>query len=126
MRVKHVLIVDDDPDIRRIAQLSLERVGRLQVSEAASGAAALALLETRSPDVVLLDLMMPDLDGATTLLRIQETLGPAAPPVIFLTARTQRADQDRLLALGAVGVIPKPFDPLSLPEQLQDLLRSRG
>jgi CheY-like chemotaxis protein len=118
-----VLLVDDDDDIRTIATISLERVGGWTVVSAASGAAALELAAQEGPfDAVLLDVMMPDLDGPSTLERLRE--GPLAPdvPVVFLTAKLQPADRERLASLGVAGVLAKPFDPMSLPQDLGALL----
>ena len=118
-----LLLVDDEDAIRTIAQLSLERVGGWTVIPAASGQSALEAARNEGPfDAVLLDVMMPDLDGPTTLKRLRA--GPLDPhtPVVFLTAKVAAADRDRLRALGAAGTIPKPFDPMTLPEELRRIL----
>ena len=112
-----LLLVDDDDDIRAIARMSLTRVGGWEVAPAASADEAEAAARQAPPDVVLLDVMMPDVDGPATLERLRPVLGQDVP-VIFLMAKAQAADVDRLKALGAVGVIAKPFDPLSLPGEL--------
>lgn len=114
-----VLLVDDDADIRAIARLSLERIGGWEVVEADGGEAALAAVRRGGPvDAVLLDVMMPGLDGPATLARLREEGLPAAVPVVFLTAKSQRVERERLLSLGAAGAIAKPFDPATLPREL--------
>lgn len=117
---RRVLLVDDEADIRTVARLSLERIGGWDVVEADGGEAALAALSREGPfDAVLLDVMMPGLDGPATLARLRDGRLPATVPVIFLTAKSQRAERERLLALGAAATIAKPFDPLALPAELE-------
>jgi CheY-like chemotaxis protein len=118
-----LLLVDDDDDIRTIATISLERVGGWTVVAASSGARALELAsEQEAFDAVLLDVMMPDMDGPATLENLRN--GPLGPdvPIVFLTAKLQPADQDRLNRLGAAGVLAKPFDPMGLPRELERVL----
>ncbi len=111
-----LLLVDDDEDIRTIARMSLERIGGWEVVAAASADEAEAAARAAAPDAVLLDVMMPDVDGPATLERLRPLIGAA--PVVFLTAKTQPADLERLTSLGAAGVLAKPFDPMSLPAEL--------
>jgi two-component system OmpR family response regulator len=120
-----LLLVEDEEDIRAIACMSLERVGGWTVVPVASGQAALEAAESDGPfDVVLLDVMMPGMDGPATLEGLR-TCGLAAEvPVVFLTGKVQTADRRRLHSLGAAGVIAKPFDPLTLPDELERLLES--
>jgi two-component system OmpR family response regulator len=118
-----VLIIDDEPDIRRIVRLGLTRVGKMDVVEAASGAEGLIKAKEERPDAVLLDVMMPGLDGPSTLARLREDPATAGIPVVFLTAKAIAAELDRLKALGASGVLTKPFDPMSLA---RDLLTALG
>jgi CheY-like chemotaxis protein len=117
----HALLVDDEDDIRRVARMSLERVGGWAVTEAHSADAALAAAREQRFDAVLLDVMMPDVDGPSALALLRPVLGPDVP-VVFLTAKVQPADVERLRELGAVGVIAKPFDPIGLPGELARLL----
>jgi two-component system, OmpR family, response regulator len=118
-----LLLVDDAPDIRAIACMSLERVGGWTVVAVASGQEALeAVRDDGRFDAVLLDVMMPGMDGPSTLTGLRAGGLPLDVPVVFLTAKTQSADRERLGSLGAAGVIAKPFDPLTLPEQLRLLL----
>jgi CheY-like chemotaxis protein len=118
-----LLLVDDAEDIRLIAALSLERVGNWTVVPAASGKAALKALEQEGPfDAVLLDVMMPSMDGPATLRQLRAHGLPIAVPVVFLTAKVQSSERQRLMSLGATGVIPKPFDPLKLSDELTRLI----
>lgn len=119
-----VLYVDDEPDIREVATMSLELDPTIEVRPVESGSAAISLLLASgyNPDVILLDVMMPVLDGPGTLAQIRNLTGHSATPVIFITARAQAHEQDRLIQLGAMGVITKPFDPMSLATELRALL----
>jgi two-component system, OmpR family, response regulator len=122
--MKRVLLVDDDATIREIAQLSLERVGDWRVTAAPSGPAAVEIACGReSFDAVLLDVMMPGLDGPQTLERLRgsDAVG-ATTPIVFLTAKLQPADRERLREAGAAGVIAKPFDPMGLAAELDAIL----
>jgi CheY-like chemotaxis protein len=118
-----LLLVEDDEDIRAIAHMSLERIGGWSVVDAACGEDALRLLAAGEVFAALvMDVMMPGLDGPATLRRLQDDGLLRGTPVVFLTAKTQRAERERLNALGAAGVLAKPFDPLTLPQQLDDLI----
>lgn len=118
-----VLHVDDEPDIREVATFSLELDPDIALTTVGSGAAALDLLQGGlKPDVILLDVMMPQLDGPGTLAQLRALPGLGATPVIFMTARVQASERDRYLDLGAIGVITKPFDPMTLASQVRDLL----
>jgi len=117
-----VLIVDDEEDIRRIGRLALARVGGMEVVEASDGAEGLRRAAEDHPDVVLLDLMMPGMDGAATLQKLRADPATAAIPVVFLTAKAQPAEIAKLKEMGAVGVLTKPFDPMTLSDRLKALL----
>ena len=119
-----VLYVDDEPDIREIAGLALQLDPGMSVRLAASGAEALGMIDADGwrPDVILLDVMMPEMDGPSVLKALRERPNVAAIPVVFITARTQSQDRQRLLQLGAVAVIGKPFDPMSLAKELRSVL----
>jgi CheY-like chemotaxis protein len=117
-----VLYVDDEEDIREVAAMSLELDPELRVETCASGEQALSAAAAAPPDVILLDVMMPRMDGPATLARLQADSRTREVPVIFITARTQAADVRRLLGLGAIGHIAKPFDPLALAGQVRSLL----
>lgn len=119
---RRVLVVDDDEDVRRLAVLSLSRIGGHDVVSADSGKACLAAMAETIPDVVVLDVNMPDMDGPATLWAIREGAATHAVPVVFLTAGVVESDMDRLRSLPVMGVLHKPFDPMQLPAQLADLL----
>ena len=117
--IRKVLLVDDEPDIRKIGTLALERVGGLEVTQAGSGTEALELAPSVAPDVTLLDVMMPDLDGPATFAKLRELPALADTPIVFLTAKVQKNEVERYLALGAKGVIKKPFDPMTLADEVR-------
>ncbi|EHH10667.1 response regulator [Mesorhizobium amorphae] len=117
-----ILYVDDEDDIREIAQMSLELEPEFEVRSCSSGMQALADAAEWQPDLILLDVMMPDMDGPETLKRLAESGPTASMPVVFITARTQTHEVERYLAMGAVGVIAKPFDPLALAGEVKNLL----
>ena len=118
-----VLHVDDEPDIREVAALSLQLDPEIELVSAGSGKEALARLDDGlRPDVVLLDVMMPELDGPATLARLRGIPGLEETPVVFMTARAQSQEQHRYLALGARAVILKPFDPMTLARDVRDAL----
>jgi CheY-like chemotaxis protein len=115
---KRVLVVDDEPHIREVAAASLEMVGGYEVVTADSGARAIEIAGRDRPDLILLDVMMPGMDGTAAFERLREDAATAAIPVVFLTAKVQAADQRRFKELGATGVIAKPFDPLALSQEV--------
>ncbi len=117
-----VLLVDDEEDIRTIAELSLGAVGGFEVRLAGSGAEALSATEAWTPDVIVLDVMMPGLDGPSTLARLRAQATTATTPVVFMTAKVQASEVERWRALGVVGVLPKPFDPMTLAGELRRIL----
>lgn len=121
MPLSHILHVEDDPDIRAIAKLALVTVGGLEVTQCASGAEFLAAAEGCIPDLVLLDVMMPELDGPETLRQLRTLPGMSEVPAVFMTAKAQPEEISEYQALGAIGVIPKPFDPLTLADQVRRL-----
>lgn len=116
-----VLYVDDEPDIREIAEMSLGLDPGFEVRTAGSGAEALELVKTWVPGIILLDVMMPQMDGPTLLARLRETEALATVPVIFVTARAQRSEIQNFSTLDAAGVIAKPFDPMTLAQQVRDI-----
>ena len=122
MGLKKILLVDDEADIRLIAEISLSNLGGWQVIQAASGPEAIALAAREKPDLVLLDVMMPGMDGPATLEKLREAEDGHSTPVIFMTAKVQKAEIDRLLGLGVRGLIPKPFDPMTLPDEIRRIL----
>lgn len=119
---KRILVIDDEDDIREVAQVSLELVGGYDVVAASSGHAGLATAAAEQPDAILLDVMMPDLDGPSTFQRLQASAETRHIPVILLTAKVQAADRRRFADLGVQGVLAKPFDPMTLAGQVADVL----
>jgi CheY-like chemotaxis protein len=117
---RRVLLVDDEDDIRAVAQLSLESVGGWEVVTAGSGADALRQAQGASFDAILLDVMMPGLDGPTTLERLRAA--GVDTPVVFLTAKVQPGDRRELETAGAAGILAKPFDPMRLADDLDRVL----
>ena len=117
-----ILIIDDEDDIRRIARLSLAGVGGMEVAEAGSGADGIRKAAAEKPDAVLLDMMMPVMDGPATLAALRGDPRTASIPVVFLTAKALSREVEGLKALGARGVLTKPFDPMRLPSDLLALL----
>jgi CheY-like chemotaxis protein len=117
-----ILYVDDEADIRDVAALSLELDPELEVRASGSGAEALVEAAQWVPDLILLDVMMPSMDGPTTLAHLRAAPETAAIPIVFITARTQAQEVERFLSLGAVGVIAKPFDPMALAGIVREYL----
>jgi CheY-like chemotaxis protein len=121
MSPKHILVIDDEDDIREVAVLSLETGGDFTVSTANGGRKGIDRACAERPDLILLDVMMPELDGPATLALLRQNELTRDIPVVFLTAKVQSADKRRLSALGALGLLPKPFDPLTLGDELAAL-----
>ena len=119
MEIRTVLLVDDEDDIRTVGSLSLEQVGQWKVLLASSGEEALEKAAHAKPDLILLDVMMPGMDGPETLAKLRSAEASAGIPVIFMTAKVQRHEVARYNELGAAGVIAKPFDPMTLPDEIR-------
>jgi CheY-like chemotaxis protein len=117
-----ILVVDDEDHIREVAEVSLEAIGGHEVITAASGIEAIEKAATQRPDAILLDVMMPELDGPATLARLRSEPATRSIPVVFLTAKVREGDVERLRALDVAGVLAKPFDPMTLSEQLSRIL----
>jgi CheY-like chemotaxis protein len=119
---KTILIVDDETDIREVGQLALEVSSDWRVLAASSGAEGIDQAKAARPDAILLDVMMPGMDGPTTLANLRDDPATCDIPVIFLTAKVRSSDHDYLTSLGAVAVLAKPFDPISLAGQVAEAL----
>jgi CheY-like chemotaxis protein len=116
------LVIDDEEDVRYVAQLSLGRVGGMTVLEASSGEEGVARARTERPDFVLLDMMMPGMDGAATFRALRADADTATIPVVFLTAKAMASEVQRLKDLGARGVVLKPFNPMTLADEIRTIL----
>ena len=112
----------DDASIRKIAAVTLERVGKWQVQTADGGISGLAIAAEFKPDVILLDVMMPGMDGPTTYKLLKEDPAVTNTPVIFMTAKVQGQELESYSELGVQGVISKPFNPLTLPAEIEALV----
>jgi CheY-like chemotaxis protein len=121
MSLARILYAEDEPDIQAVAKLALEMVGGFQVLICASGIEALEKVKDFAPDLILLDVMMPGMDGPTTLQRLRADPATAAIPVIFLTAKVQPAEVAQYQTLGALDVIAKPFDPMNLANRVREI-----
>ncbi len=122
---RSILIIDDEEDVKEIAQMGLEMAADWNVITASSGKEGLRLAQTRQPEVILLDLMMPEWDGKETLKHLKTDSQTATIPVILMTAKTQSAIASELTELDLAGVITKPFRPLELPEQIERILSQK-
>jgi len=119
---RKIMIIDDEDDIREVAALSLESVAGWEVIRASSGAQGIARAAEQHPDAILLDVMMPGMDGPTTFQELRKNPATARIPVLLLTAKVQGNDQRRFADLGVEAVLFKPFDPLKLSTQIANAL----
>jgi len=119
--LEKVLYVEDDEDIQRIVRMSLERVGKMAVEIVSNSTEAIARMKVYQPDLVMLDWMMPEMDGPTLFRKMHEDPAVAGLPVIFITAKASTRELEELIRLGAKGTISKPFSPKDLPDQLRAL-----
>src|SRR5580693_5867331 len=120
--MRRILIIDDEDDIREVAALSLESIAGWKVTTANSGAAGIQAAIAAQPDAILMDVMMPSMDGPTTFKEMQATPSIAHIPVVLLTAKVQGVDQRRFADLGVAGVLMKPFDPITLADEMSAAL----
>lgn len=121
--MRRILIIDDEDDIREVASLSLEATAGWQVMTASSGAQGIEIAKVHQPDAILMDVMMPGVDGPTTFRQMQQTPEISHIPVLLLTAKVQGVDKRRFADLGVAAVLFKPFDPLTLAEQIAGALK---
>ncbi|TVQ09086.1 MAG: response regulator [Leptolyngbya sp. DLM2.Bin27] len=119
---RRILLIDDEVDIHRITQVGLMMEAGWELLTAQSGEEGIDMAASEHPDAILLDVMMPERDGVATLKLLQESSQTQTIPVIFMTAKAQAADRRQLYALGAQGVITKPFDPMTLASQISGFL----
>ncbi len=121
MPLERIMYAEDEPDIQAVARLALEMLGGFQVRVCGNGQEALAAVRDFAPDLILLDVMMPGMDGPSTLERLRADPATAGIPVIFLTAKVQPAEVVHYQSLGALNVIAKPFDPMTLAAQVRQI-----
>lgn len=119
--LEKIFYAEDDEDIQRIVRMSLERIGKMTVMVESDPLKAIEGIKAFQPDLVMLDWMMPGMDGPTLLKAMREQPETAGFPVVFITAKATVKDHEELAALGAAGIISKPFSPKDLPEQLRGI-----
>lgn len=124
MSIKQILVIDDEDDLRNLIQTCLELMAGWQVLSARSGIEGLIKAQAEQPDAILLDLMMPEMDGLTTLQQLRSTSVTKHIPVILLSAKGRSIDQDQLAQLGVCGMITKPFKPVNLVAQITTALNN--
>jgi CheY-like chemotaxis protein len=118
-QLKRIMHVEDDPSIQTVARVALEAVGGFEVCTCSGGQEALDRFESFAPQLILLDVMMPTMDGPSTLRNLQQQFDLTKIPVVFMTAKVQTNEIESYKALGASDVVVKPFDPMKLSEQIQ-------
>ncbi len=118
-RLERILYVDDESDIQEIVAMALELIGDVEIKTCGSGREALALVDSFAPDIILLDVMMPEMDGPTTLEALKRHPRFAGTPVVFVTAKAHAREVERFRELGAADVIAKPLDPMKLGDQVK-------
>jgi CheY-like chemotaxis protein len=120
--MRRILIIDDEDDIREVAALSLEATAGWEILTANSGVKGIEVAVAEQPDAILMDVMMPEVDGPTTFRNMQQNHAISSIPVLLLTAKVQGVDQRRFAGLGVAAVLFKPFDPLTLADQISEVL----
>jgi CheY-like chemotaxis protein len=120
-----ILIVDDEEDIRQIARFALSQVGTMKVLEAENGSEGVRIADAEKPDAILMDVLMPGMDGPATLAELRKNPATSAIPVIFLTAHASPSELDRLKGIGAAGILNKPFDPITLADEVEAVLKGK-
>lgn len=122
--LKRILLVEDEPDIRTIVSVALGDIGGFEIEVCSSGHKVLEMIQACQPDLLILDVMMPVMDGPTTLQEIRKFAAFKELPVIFMTAKVQPHEVNEYMALGVLGVISKPFDPVALPQEIREIWNS--
>jgi CheY-like chemotaxis protein len=126
MTIKRILIIDDDADIREATQICLEITGEWDVLTASSGSEGLIMAAAEKPDAILLDIMMPGMDGLTTFQNLQDNPETQHIPIILLTAKAQSDQQRQFIRLKVAAVITKPYDPFNLSDQVAEALAEKS
>lgn len=121
--LRRLTYVEDEPDIRSITEFALKEIGGYELDVCASGPEAIDRTPAFDPDLIILDVMMPGMDGIETFKRLRAIPKLADTPIIFMTAKAMKHETDRYRQLGAVDVIPKPFDPIALPDRVLEIWR---
>lgn len=121
--LQRIMHVEDDPSIQQVAKIALEAVGGFTVHTCGSGQQALADYPAFTPQLILMDVMMPGMDGPTTLQQLQQKYDLSGIPTVFMTAKVQSNEVSSYKALGAADVVVKPFDPMTLSEQIRQIWR---
>ncbi len=119
--LQRIMHVEDDPSIQQVAKIALEAVGGFTVHTCSSGQQALDDYPAFAPQLILLDVMMPGMDGPTTLQQLRQQFDLAKVPAVFMTAKVQSSEVESYKALGAADVVVKPFDPMALPDQIRQI-----
>lgn len=120
-KLNKILMAEDEEDIRRIAKIALEQIGHYTILLCESGGDVLRVVDHFNPDLILLDVMMPGMDGVMTYKALRKKQTFANTPIVFMTAKVQQNEINKYIELGAAGVIHKPFDPLALPERINQI-----
>lgn len=123
--LKRITYVEDEPDIRAVTEMALSALGGFELDVYERGEDAVAGAAAFGPDLILLDVMMPGMDGLEVMERFSKIDGLRDRPVVFMTAKTRKMEMDEYMALGAVSVIPKPFDPMTLVDELKEIWSDR-
>jgi len=121
-----ILYIEDEPDIQAVARLALENIGGYTLEVCSTGAESLEKGPSFNPDLILMDVMMPGMDGPTTLAELRKNPGLTETPVIFMTAKVQPDEISELKSLGAIDVIAKPFDPMTLSQVISDIWQKQA
>lgn len=119
--LSRILLVEDEPDIRAMSTMALTRVGKFDVQACGHGREVIPAARANRPDLVILDVMMPDIDGPTVLASLKAEADLADIPVIFMTAKVQPSEVERFMSLGAIGVVAKPYDPMTLSNTIRGI-----
>lgn len=119
--LKRILVSEDEPDIQLIMQIALEDIGGYTVQSCSTGLCVLEFMESFNPDLVLLDVMMPEMDGPSTLAQLRKEEKFNHIPIVFVTAKNQELEVKKYIQMGAVAVINKPFDPMTLAKKIQEI-----
>ena len=125
-QLQKILYVEDEPDIQTVAAMALESLGGFELLSCNSGNEALAKAPSFAPDLILLDVMMPEMDGPALLKALRAIPELVSTPVVFMTRKVQRQEIAHYRSLGALDVIHKPFDPMTLTDQVLKIWRNTG